>query len=238
MMKTLAFALFATAAAEKKRPMLGSARPLGMNEEIVGDPCKLASGSITQSTDCGVTAGTGLACQNGGVVAGDNHYYRRFLLAKDHKISTTYTVTSVQFAVEQLTLSPATPLMPITVNLYSISSSANLLIANLVKVGKSSVINADSSADNTLLSAAISGAVDGSKSDLVVEFVVPDYHYNPAQKGSFFPGANKAGQLEPSYILAGNCSINEPTDFAAIGYVVDLAMVVNGGAKGVDYKLD
>ena len=85
MMKTLALAMFATASASK--PMLGSS---GLKKEVVngGDPCKLAAGSITQSTDCAVDSGVGLSCNNGGVVAGDNHYYRRFLLAKDHKIST------------------------------------------------------------------------------------------------------------------------------------------------------
>ncbi len=84
---------------------------------------------------------------------------------------------------------------------------------------------------------ACSGVVDGSANDLVVEFVVPDYKTNTNQQGAFYPGANAAGQKQPSYILAGNCSITQPTDFASIGYTVDLAIVVNGAAAGQEYTL-
>lgn len=156
---------------------------------------------------------------------------RRFLLSKDHNISTTYNVKNVQFGIEEIQLVPATPAMPIAVNLYSIATGADLTLANLKNVG-TTVVKADSSANNALFSADVSGSVDGSSSDLVVEYIVPDYKLNTAQQGVFFPGANKAGQTEPSYILANNCSINTPTDFTNIGYTVDLAMVVNGASAG------
>jgi hypothetical protein len=214
----------------------GNAKPLVQVE----DPCVLQPGSITDSKDCGIVAGTGLSCSYPDgtvrVVAGDNHYLRRFQLAADHQISGTYNVKSVQFGVEQIDLTPSTPQMPISVNLYSIPTGAAFTVDNFRPVGNAKVM-ADASDNNQLVSATVAGSVDGSTSDLVVEYVVPDYKLNTAQMGSFFPGANTAGEIEPSYIYANNCSINTPTKFADIGYTVNLAMIVNGAAGDVEYTL-
>ena len=88
------------------------------------EACQLNPGSITQSADCGIQSGVGLSCTYGGIVAGDNHYLRRFFLAADHNITTKYSVKNVQFGIEEIILNPTTPQMPLAVNLYSIPSSA------------------------------------------------------------------------------------------------------------------
>jgi hypothetical protein len=235
MLSSVIFALVATSGvAAPQHANFTSGKPHAIPP--LQDPCVLQPGSITDSNDCGIEAGTGLTCSYNNLVAGDNHYLRRFQLAKDHQITSTYNVKSVQFGIEQITLSPSTPQMPITVNLYSIPTGADMTIENFRSVGTTRVA-ADDSASGTLFSATVSGSVDGSSSDLVVEYVVPDYKLNTAQAGSFFPGANKAGQTEPSYIYAGNCSITEPTDFTDIGYTVNLAVVVNGASGDSEYTL-
>jgi hypothetical protein len=190
------------------------------------EACQLNPGSITQSADCGIQSGVGLSCTYGGIVAGDNHYLRRFFLAADHNITTKYSVKNVQFGIEEIILNPTTPQMPLAVNLYSIPSSATFDLSNAVLVG-TTTFNADSTDNMALVTATVTGAVDGSQNDLVVEFVAPDYKSNTRQQGSFYPGANQAGQTEPCYLIATECGISTPTDFADLGFVVDLAMVAD-----------
>lgn len=226
----LVSALLATAAVATV-PSLKTARTM---EENVEDACKLAPGDITQSTDCGIVAGTGLSCGypvgNVRVVAGPNHFLRRFLLSKDHQITGKFDVKNLQFGIEEIVLTPTTPQMPLAVNCYSIPTGAAMAVANLVLAGNTTVM-ADASATGTLFSAAVSCTVDGSANDLVVEFVAPDYKANTAQQGSFYPGANTAGELEDGYIFAPECGISDATTFKSLGYTVDLAMIVSGAAE-------
>jgi hypothetical protein len=119
--------------------------------------------------------------------------------------------------------------MPIAVNLYSIATGAAMTVENLTPVGNATAMT-DASSSKTLVSTAVSGVVDGSANDLVVEYVVPDYKSNTAQQGTFYPGANTAGELEAGYLFASACGISEPSTFTSLGHTCDLAMIVSGAA--------
>ena len=117
MLSSVVFALLATSGvATPHRATLTSGKPHEHAVPPLQDPCVLQPGSITDSNDCGIEAGnqsgitciqfvyvgTGLTCSYNNLVAGDNHFLRRFQLAKDHQISSTYNVKSVQFGIEEI----------------------------------------------------------------------------------------------------------------------------------------
>ena len=177
--------------------------------------------SITQSTDTAtITTGNSVACP-----ADNDNYYRRFDLDGAHGITTDFTISDVDFGVESSTGNAGS--QPIAVNLYSIPNASALTLANLTLVGSANINMADGAA--FIQNVVVSGVVNGSTDDLVVEIIAND----TTNGTTFFIGSNGAGQTAPSFILSAGCGATEPTDIAGLGFPnMHIVMVVNGSVGG------
>lgn len=182
--------------------------------------------SITQNTDIAtITALNSVACP-----ADNDSYFRRFDLDTDHAIIGNFDVTDVDFAIETLTGVGGT--QDIIVNLHSIANADAFLLANLTQIGTVTLSIADGLA--FIQNAVVTGSLDGSTDDLVVEVVANDTTNGTA----FFIGSNAAGQTAPSFILSAGCGATEPTDIAGLGFPgMHIVMVVNGNVGPLEADL-
>jgi hypothetical protein len=175
--------------------------------------------SISQNTDLvTVTEFNSVACP-----INNESYFRRFDLSGNHGLPSMLAISEVGFAVESASL------VDLTVNLHAISDSDDLLMDNLLPIG-STVLSVSNLDNLALVSTAISGAIDGSLYDLVVEVNVPD----TTDAATFYIGSNSNGESAPSYLLSPNCDVLEPTDLSALGYPnMHLIITVDGTVTGV-----
>jgi len=173
--------------------------------------------SITQSTDVStIIALNSVACP-----ADNDSYIRRFDLDGDHGITTNFTVSSVDFGVETTTGNAGS--QTLIANLYSIANADVILLANLTPVGTANVSVTDGVA--FIQNVVVTGVVDGSTDDLVVEIVANDTLNGTA----FFIGSNDAGQSGPTLLVSAGCGATEPTDIGDLGFPnMHMVMVVNG----------
>ncbi len=185
-----------------------------------------SASSYTQNTDpATVTPATSVQCGSGGVHA-DNSYMRRFDLDGDHGVTGSINIDSVDIGIESA-VAGAGGMQPVTINLYSIPNADALLFANLTSIGTLSTNVAD--AVTVIQNFVVTGAINGSTDDLVVELFTPD---GSGSGHSFFFGANNAGQIAPTFIAAAACGIAEPTDTAAIGFPdAQIVMTVNASTN-------
>ena len=180
-----------------------------------------AASSYTQNIDpATITPANSVSCNAGGLHA-DNSYMRRFDLDGDHGVTGSINIDSVDIGIETAAGTGGT--QPITINLYSIANADALLFANLNNIGTLSANVADASA--VIQNFVVTGTIDGTTDDLVVEVFTPD---GQGAGHSFFMGSNTAGQIAPSFIAAAACGITEPTDTAAIGFpTMHIVMTIN-----------
>jgi hypothetical protein len=179
-----------------------------------------AAASITQNTDSAtITAANSVACP-----IDNDSYYRRFDLDGDHAITTVFNVASIDFGVESST-GNNTAGTELIVNLYSIPNASPLLLANLTLIGTANVSVADTGGTPFIQNALVTGGIDGSTDDLVVEVLAND----TLNATTFFIGSNAAGQIAPTFLLSAACGAAEPTDVATLGFPgMHQIMVVNG----------
>lgn len=204
--------------------------PLSMPKAL--STCALDAGSITQSNDCSIVPLAGIACISGATT--DTSYMRRFFLTADHGVSSPYTVSSVDFGVE---IDTPDPTNMITVNTYSIATGDAFILANLTLLDSTS-FDLGGATGGTIVNAVIGGTVDPATHDLVVEVLSFDHLYDGGGAGQFFPGANGLGQTQPSYIMAPDCGIFEPTNLATLGFLDSHnVVVVNGSSKRLSKEL-
>lgn len=180
-----------------------------------------AATSITQSTDIAtITPLNSVACP-----ADNDSYFRRFDLDGQFAITDDFNVTDFDFGVETATGVGGT--QNIGINLYSIANADAFVLANLTLVGSANVSVADGAA--FIQNVVVSGTVNGTTDDLVVEVVAND----TTNGTTFFIGSNAAGQTGPSYILSAGCGATEPTDIGGLGFPdMHIIMVVNGNVSG------
>ena len=170
--------------------------------------------SITQSNDTTtVTPLNSVACPGA-----DDSYWRAFNLAS-FGITTDYTVSSVDFGVEDMQFITS---IPLTVNLYSTPTGTFPAGAlTLVGTGGGTVTTADA---GTIVNIPVAGTVPAGE-DLAVEIFAPD----TSNGGNFFIGSNAAGQSAPSYIQSAFCGAAVPTNLASLGFPgMHIIMVVTG----------
>jgi hypothetical protein len=234
-MRKLLFALaaltltasFATAADFGK----SSLPPGGTSDPTLYD---INATTITQSTSSTVIAGNSVACNaNDGSGTTPNSYVRRFNLDGVHGIITPFTVSKVDFGIENA----ATPLagIGVTVNLYTIPNASALTFANMTLIGTAAFNVAPQSL--TIFSAPVVGVVATPLlSDLVVEVKSADGRTHP--QGFFFIGSNNLGQTALSFLAATDCGIPNPTSTAAIGFPgMHIVMAVTG-TEGATQTVD
>ncbi len=167
--------------------------------------------SFTQSTDLAtITQFNSVSCQGGGLHT-DNSYYRRFALKADHGLFRKMMIESVDIGIEDAVGSGGS--QPVEVRLYAIAPGDPLLLANFTLLGTASFDQPDTAL--AVQNFPVSGIIDPSKNDLVVELFTPN---GQATGNRFFIGSNSLGQTAPSYIMAADCGVAAITDLANIGF--------------------
>ena len=196
----------------------------------------LYSNAQTISHSTSMTLGTtNVACSAGtapNTTASDNRYYRFFNLSS-FSITTTYSITSVQFGLQSLNLATIPAGYPVVVKLFSTTAtdfptgfptgytelasvSTNMLAANV----------------GTLVSIPITGTIPAG-SNLLVE--VGYAAATAASLNRIALSANSLGQTAPTYIASTGCALANPTDVAGIGFPnAHFILSVTGTALGLN----
>jgi hypothetical protein len=185
-------------------PVSGAPAPGGVG---MSAPRGAGAITITHSQSQAVVQDNSVACRNPNNHHSENSYYRVFNLPA-FGINNDFTVQNVRIGVEYAVASGAS--QPLSARLYTLSGPFTL--ANLTPIGST-----DTSVTNqslTLLDIPVTGTAPAG-SNLVVEILTPN---GQAAGHSFYIGSNRAGQTGPSYIRAPDCSINQPTNLADLGF--------------------
>lgn len=182
-------------------------------------PYTKAPTSITQNNNTStIDSSNSIRCPSG-----ENKWLRVFDLDGDHGVTGFFDVTSVDLGVQ------SSDAKNIEVRLYQIPNGAATPPSYSDMTQLTSVtLPLTANSTPTALNAAITGTVNGSTHDLVVELFE-----DTTVSGTFFPGANSLGQTKPGYITAAGCSVSSPTDITTLGASfanTHLLMVVNGSS--------
>ena len=179
--------------------------------------------TITHSVDpITVTVGTGVACTTGGITS-DNQYWRSFVLA-DFAITDDYSVTNVEFGIEDATAGIGGT-QPMTVNLYT--TDLVFPTGTLTLIGTLDVMVPDQAL--TLYQIPVTGTAPAG-SELVVEISIPA---DVGDGNVFYPGANSLGETADSWISSAGCGILTPVTYTSIGFATcQLVMSVTGDVGG------
>ncbi len=189
------------------------------------------SQTISHSTSMDL-ANTNVAC-NGGTpsTSSDNRYFRFFKLS-DFSITADYTISSVQFGVQTLTIPSLPGGFPVTVKIYSTTSS-NFPTLYPTGYDELTQITTNFTLDNveTLVSVPIEATIPAG-SNVLIEV---GYAAQTASSGNrIFLSANNLGQTAPTYISSTGCAIAAPTTLASIGFPdAHLVLSVTGTTLGV-----
>jgi len=189
------------------------------------------SQTISHSTSM-TLSNTNVAC-NGGTpsTSSDNRYFRYFKLS-DFSITADYTISSVQFGVQTLTIPTLPDGFPVTVKIYTTTSN-NFPVAypagytELAQVTTNFLL-----ADvETLVSVPIAATIPAG-SNVLVEV---GYVAQTASSGNrIFLSANDLGESAPTYISSTACSLVPPTPLASINFPnAHLVLSVTGTTLGV-----
>jgi len=189
------------------------------------------SQTISHSTSM-TLSNTNVAC-NGGTpsTSSDNRYFRYFKLS-DFSITADYTISSVQFGVQTLTIPTLPDGFPVTVKIYATTSN-NFPVAypagytELAQVTTNFLL-----ADvETLVSVPIAATIPAG-SNVLVEV---GYVAQTANSGNrIFLSANDLGESAPTYISSTACSLVPPTPLASINFPnAHLVLSVTGTTLGV-----
>jgi len=189
------------------------------------------SQTISHSTSM-TLSNTNVAC-NGGTpsTSSDNRYFRYFKLS-DFSITADYTISSVQFGVQTLTIPTLPDGFPVTVKIYATTSN-NFPVAypagytELAQVTTNFLL-----ADvETLVSVPIAATIPAG-SNVLVEV---GYLAQTASSGNrIFLSANDLGESAPTYISSTACALVPPTPLASINFPnAHLVLSVTGTTLGV-----
>lgn len=186
---------------------------------------------ISHSTSM-TLSNTNVAC-NGGTpsTSRDNRYFRFFNLSS-FSITADYSVSSVQFGVQSLSIPTLTTGFPVTVKLYTTTSTT---FPTGYPTGYTQVAavttNMLATDVGTLKSIPISATIPAG-SNLLVEV---GYEAQTANSGNLiFLSANDLGETAPTYISSTTCSITAPATMASINFPnAHLVLSVTGTALSV-----
>ena len=182
--------------------------------------------TLNENTDNSIdpTSGFGCSDQNVGTTFA-NTFYRVFPLSSAG-ISTSFTVSEVDFAVLFATAGDLSGSQDVTVTIYSMSATAGdpLDTTALTQLASVTAAVADATAGESV-AAPIVGTVPAGQS-LVVSIDVPD---GTTTGNVFGLGFNADGETQSGYIVAPNCGAT-----TAILINPDASGVASGGGTGED----
>lgn len=178
---------------------------------------------------------TNVACNIGTITSGENSYFRFFQL-NSFSITGDYSITSVQFGVQSLTIPTLPGGFPVTIK---ISSTANTNFPTGYPTGYTELTqittNIQTTDVGTLVSIPISATIPAG-SNLLVEV-----GYLAQETGSgnrIFLSANDLGQTAVTYLAAPGCGITSPTSMTTVGFPdAHLVLSVTGEVLGLNDSL-
>ncbi|KGO90952.1 T9SS type A sorting domain-containing protein [Flavobacterium subsaxonicum] len=177
--------------------------------------------TLTQNESPEVADGSTIACvSDQGFASSDNNYYRFYDLS-DYGITADFSVSAVEFGIQQLVTETAGS-YPITVTLYATTATfpTGFGGANYTQLAQETFDVVDQ--ELAIFSAPISAVVPAG-SDLVVQV---SYEGDEELSTVLFLGSNEEGETAPSYLSSIGCEIVNPVTLASIGYP-DVAMIIN-----------
>lgn len=180
---------------------------------VVVTAAPAAALTIKQNTTDTITPNVGFSCNSGGEHT-DNLYLRRFDLEDAHAVENAFTVSSVSFGIE-VASSGVDASQPANVRLYTVPEGAAFTFANMTQIQDVPITITNAEAGTIKQVATNAAVADPTTTDLVVGLFTPN---GQASDYQFFLGANADGQTGPSYIVAPDCGIAEPTDAASVGF--------------------
>ncbi|MBC8100369.1 MAG: hypothetical protein H7Y11_13070 [Armatimonadetes bacterium] len=193
--------------------------------------------AITHSNDQVVQPFNGVACVAGEALYHfDNSFIRAFKLS-DFAITTDVQVRNVQIGIEaSLPENGVGDTQPISVRLYVLKTGDSVVISNLTFISSADYllpeINSTANA-SYYATLPVTGLIFAAET-LVVEIYVPEAAIPVGTYGDrFFIGSNSNGQTDESYLLAPDCTVNDITDTADIGYP-NMHVVMNVEVEPVD----
>jgi len=170
---------------------------------------------ITHSLDQSI--GTNSVSCNDGVNHTDNSYFRLFDLVTEFGINEDIQISSVEFGVQEASSSGGT--QPVHVNVYTLVGTFEL--AHLTLIASEVIELADQTL--TIMDVPITALIPQG-SILVVEIFTPE---GQTAGNKFFIGSNALGQTGPSYIVADDCGVSEPTPIEDLGFTNHYVINVN-----------
>jgi hypothetical protein len=175
---------------------------------------------LTQTSSQTPIYGTGISC-GASFVNTANQYMRVYDLAT-HGITTGFTVTKVEFGIEECVGPNGSGQQPVMIKIYTLSGP--LAYGNMTLKSSTPVTVFDGQSLTTQLFNIVPTFIPAG-SVMVVEYSVQD-NLGMFGNGRYYPGANGLGQTGPSYFAASDCGIPNPLSYAAIGFP-DSHLIIN-----------
>lgn len=158
---------------------------------------------------------TNIACNSAVVTSSDNRYFRFFNLAS-FSITGDYTISSVQYGVQSLTIPTLAGGFPVTVKIYA-TTNTNFPVGYPAGYTELTQIttNIQLTDVETLMSIPITATIPAG-SNLLVE--VGYVAQEPASGNRIFLSANDLGETDDTYISSTACVIVNPSTMDSIGF--------------------
>jgi hypothetical protein len=166
---------------------------------------------ITYSTNQAITSGNSVSCNNSGYHT-INSYFRVFDLRNNFGITKDFNVTHVEVGIEMADGASPANTQPVQVRFYTLEGTMALANLHLLYSQSFTVPDQTLSIYNFVLSTPVLVPVNKV---LVVEVYTPD---GISPGNSFFIGSNATAVTSPSYLMAADCGISEPTNVASVGF--------------------
>lgn len=175
--------------------------------------------TLTHSASEAILGGNSVMCANNDTGFTNANQILRTYTLDDFGVTGEFSVDSVRFAVETLTVA-----MPATVNLYTLDGNLSYLNMTLLATTTMELQPQSMSVIDVPIDALVPAG-----STLVLEVATPSLD---AAGGVYLPGSNSAGQTAPSYLASQACGAIDPTDAAEIGAPgMHLVMSVSGTSE-------
>ncbi|HEX5089091.1 MAG TPA: hypothetical protein VFV89_14885 [Nocardioides sp.] len=187
--------------------------PLSLGVAPVASAAPAPDIKVTQNYSDEIVPGDGLSCNSGGTdqFVSDNQYLRRFDL-NFHNAGGGITISSVTMGVEIADSGDNN--VPGSFNVYALDHTADLTRANLGAPLASVTVNySNGTLDTHSVTAPVTATIPAGK-DLVIEAAIDE----ATDDEVFFPGANEAAELGPTFLASEGCGITDPVTMGDIGF--------------------
>lgn len=188
------------------------------NQTPVNSKSFMISHSYSQTIDINSSA----ICNDQSQFVYENSFYRAFDLFNFFNIYGDWVVQKIDFAVAKALSNNSS--QEITLNFYSLSLYNYKIVLDSLTLLGSQKVNIPNNETQQIKSITLNSPINVPEGKtLVVEILVPD---GIANQNILYIGSNSLGQSDITYIRAPNCYVQNPTNFAEVGYP-DMMLIMN-----------